>query len=1125
MRNADDGLAQPITDPVTGVYPRALLKPRMAAELSRAARTGAGCSVFLFDVDFFKTVNDTYGHLRGDEVLRQIAERVTGAVRPSDELFRYGGDEFVLLLSDTGRTEAVRLALGITEDVRGREFPGQPPLHVSVSLGVATFPDDGTDATELLACADRRNYLAKARGRGCAVADDADTGAGATPTSSRLWERTGALANVHEFLTKLMVMGRGSLAVVGQPGAGHTRFLDEVAAIAKLRGFDVRTVADGSRPDEPASAGGCGVVMLADLDAAPHLPVAVERLTAAGDPGLFGVVYATSGEPLATGLPALGEAELAPWSPGAVRIWLRTALQGEPSQSLVNWVTGQSGGLPGRVAGELERLRARGGLVPADNGGWTLSSVAAGGQRRLRRLPVPVTELVGRQSERSRVGTMLAGGRLVTLLGPGGIGKTRLALAVAATASRDLTEGAVFVPLADTTEPDQVVAEIAAALEVEPAPGQSLLDSVTERLADASLLLVLDNFEQVLGAAAIIGELLAAGPEVKVLVTSRERLSVYGERVYHVPPLPLPDLDTLGTGSEAVARASMDFPALALFEQRAQDADPEFTLSEETLPAVAGLCRLLDGLPLAIELAAARFDRWNAQQLLTHLSDHLHALGEGPRDLPSRQQSLSGAIDWSVRLLDPQDQQLFTALAVFVGGCTAHAALAVAGGGAGSTGREEPAPGVAEMAASLAALAGKSLLVAETDPDGVERYRMLETIRAYALARLAEGGQTDAVRGRHLEHFAGYAERAGAELAGPHQVEWINRVECDYQNLRTAFGAAMHDGDVDGAARLCLGVWRYWTNGHYIQDGRDWLEQLLEHRRQLGHEAAGQLLYAAALVAAEMDDNERARTLAGSALEEAESAGDRPAVAKAHLGLGHAAIGLGEHQAAADHYRLSLQMSQELGRSEWAAIALGNLAAVALEIGDIDGAEGYAHEALPIERAAGNTRNVVLTLEKLIQVRLIRGDASSARKTLEESVVLSRQLGAAFEAMALYQLGCAMLLEGDREEALRVILDVLDRRRPMGDSQHLAMVLDSLANVVSTDRAELAAELLGAADGVRRRRRLPVPPAVAAQREQTLAAIRTQLDEEALVAARTAGRTAPLELVAARAQDAARVAV
>ncbi|HKS98099.1 MAG TPA: diguanylate cyclase, partial [Rugosimonospora sp.] len=231
----------PATDPVTGTLPRAALQPSLAGALAG----GRDCALFLFDVDFFKTVNDVYGHQRGDEVLRQLAERVDGLLPGTGTLVRYGGDEFVVLLPDTDWQSAVRLALRLTDQVRAHRFDGDPPLHVSISLGVAVYPQDGRDAQSLLACADRRNYLAKRRGRGTAVADDADPVEGTG--DSRLWERDAALSGTHEFLTRLAADRRGALRVEGEPGAGHTRFLREVARLAGLRGFQVLTA--GQRPE------------------------------------------------------------------------------------------------------------------------------------------------------------------------------------------------------------------------------------------------------------------------------------------------------------------------------------------------------------------------------------------------------------------------------------------------------------------------------------------------------------------------------------------------------------------------------------------------------------------------------------------------------------------------------------------------------------------------------------------------------------------------------------------------------------------------------------------------------------------------------------------------------------
>jgi diguanylate cyclase (GGDEF)-like protein len=401
------GLSSTTTDPVTGAYVRALLAPRAEAAL----RHGGSFAVFLFDVDFFKTVNDSYGHQRGDEILRQIAARATSVVRDADELFRYGGDEFVMVLPQVVRGAAVRIALSVVEAIRGSDFPGEPPLRVSISLGVATFPEDGPDLTALLAAADRRNYLAKGRGRAVAVADDADTAA-AVASSGRLLEREAALAAVNDLLTRAETGAAEILTVTGQRGAGHTRFLEEAARIAELRGFTVVKAGTAPLPEAPK------VLLIADIDSGSAVPAALTALRLAP---VLGLIQAAAG-----GAPAVepyggAVTELSPWSSGATRIWLRSNLRGEPSHTLVNWLVGRSGGLPAAADRELRRLRERDGLVATDDG-WTLSSAVLGRAARRSRLPVPMTELVGREGERDRVVTLLGTARLVTLVGPGGIG-------------------------------------------------------------------------------------------------------------------------------------------------------------------------------------------------------------------------------------------------------------------------------------------------------------------------------------------------------------------------------------------------------------------------------------------------------------------------------------------------------------------------------------------------------------------------------------------------------------------------------------------------------------------------------------------------------------------------------
>jgi diguanylate cyclase (GGDEF)-like protein len=1113
-------------DPVTGVLPRAAMTQRLDEAIGHAERTGASMSVFLFDVDFFKTVNDVYGHLRGDLVLRQLCDVVTAAVPETDVLFRYGGDEFVLLLPETGRAGAVQLAVRVIDQVKNAQFPGEPVLHLSVSLGVASFPEDGGDQATLLACADRRNYLAKHRGRGAAVADDVDTTADADAGSSRLWERDTAVAATHDFLTRVQAAGSGALRLTGQPGAGYTRFLTEVDRLAGMRGFAVHAVGPDPDPDPIPVRPGTPILLVADCDAAPRVAQAVADLAGAA-PEVLAVVYATTaGKPAPPpDLPELAVVELSPWSPATLGIWLRSVLRGEPSRTLVSWIARQSGGLPATAAAELDRLRQRHSLVPVGTGGWTVDPAVLRRSRRQVRLPAAMTRLIGREAELRELAGLVRENRLVTLVGAGGIGKTRLSLAAAAAVAEQFDDGVVFVPLDTCTNEDLVIAAIALALRVDEVPGEDLLETLLGHLGEASILLLLDNFEQALSAAPLIGEMLSAVATLQVLATSREALDLYGEQVYTVPPLPLPDISTLPAGAAGVAQARQDSPAVVLFEQRAKNAVTDFALTAETLPVVVALCRQLDGLPLAIELAAAQVDRMDPAALLEHLRQHLSTLGAGPSNRPERQQTLRGALEWSYALLDAEQQRDFAALSVFVGGCTTEAAADVAQLAGPAYGPAEPPPDQADdwqekATRRLDLLVRKSLLAVDVQDDGGRRYRMLETIRAYATTMLASHYAAHTVHDRHAGYYAGLAERAATGLESPDQVRWVEWLERDYPNLRSAVSWALDSADVDSARRICQGLWRYWRRGSHLGEGREWLDRVLAAGDHMTANQRARLLYPAAVLAATQDDHETATRLGWQGLRLAESEQDLPTVAQARNVLGAAALAAGQYDTAAEHFRQSLAICHQTGEARGTAIAMGNLAKLSLRIGAIDEAGEYIEQCLALERAAGNSGGILLGLECQGDILLAQGRLAEARGVLAESLALSRDLGDLFgEAMALHQLASVAATEGDRPQALDRFLTAIRLRYEVEDREGLAVTLECVAEVIADGDPELGVRLLAAADVLRERHRLPVPPEQEPKRDSVLRRARIRLGDLTFTAAGQAGRVAPLELIMDQVHD------
>jgi predicted ATPase len=667
-----------------------------------------------------------------------------------------------------------------------------------------------------------------------------------------------------------------------------------------------------------------------------------------------------------------------------------------------------------------------------------------------------------------------------------------------------------------------VVAAIAQAAGVAEMPDQPLLDGVIGQLAGCSMLLVLDNLEQVQDAGPAIGCLLEEAPSVSVLVTSREPLMVYGEQVYRVPALPLPDLTRINADEAGVARVLAESPAVALFDQRARGAHAGWVLTADQLPAVAELCHRLDGLPLAIELAAARTDRLRPTELLEHLVGHLDALGDGPRNRPQRQQSLRGAIDWSIALLDADDRRLFESLGVFAGGFTLAAAHGVGDYGAPESTAEDDSLALKTLAARLAQLVNKSLLVAEPAPDGTPRYRMLKTIHAHAKVRLSLAGGADRARGRHLAHYVAVSAEAAAGMAGPDQAEWAERLRWEYANLRAAMEWALEHDDGAAAGRVCMGLWRYWRNGGHILEGREWLHKVLSAPGALSDQERTHLLYPAAVLAATQDDTEAAARFSQECLHLSGRVGDRRSAAQARNILGVTALALGHADAAGEHFRFSLDVWQDLDEPAGMAIALGNLAKVALRLGDIPTASDDINRCLALERAAGNSRGVLLGLECLGEILLAKGDLPAARANCAEALTLARELGDVFgEAMALHQSGLVAQAEGNTGAALELFLGALERRHEVGDREDLAVSLDSVAELTVADDPRLAVELLSAVHALRRRSALATPPDGEARRAGVLAAARAALGEQPFAAAWQAGGTAPLDLVVDRALDSA----
>jgi predicted ATPase/DNA-binding XRE family transcriptional regulator len=755
-------------------------------------------------------------------------------------------------------------------------------------------------------------------------------------------------------------------------------------------------------------------------------------------------------------------------------------------------------------------------------------------------LPTPPTPLIGRVAERAAVHAALGASRLVTLTGVGGTGKTRLALQVAADVSDAFPDGAWFISLASIADPHLVASAIADTLGLLEAGRQALVDGLRGYLRDKELLLVLDNFEHLLEAAPLLGELLAGCPGLTILVTSRAVLHLSAEQVYPVPPLSLPDRQPRPAGASLA-----DSDAVALFVARAHVATAAFVLTDENAAAVAEICHRLDGLPLAIELAAARVRVLPPAALLGRLSRRLGVLTGGARDLPERQQTLRGTIDWSYHLLRPDERTLFARLSVFAGGCTIQAAEAVCN-----------RDGDLDILEEMTSLVEKSLLhpLGEHEPI----FRMLETIREYAAEQLETRGEGARLARLHAEYYRGVAEEAEAHLRGPDQVVWLDRMETELDNVRAALTWAREQGEIDLGLRIASALWRFYQARGHLTEGRGWLEGLLGLQEPSGGAGApavraGALVQASRLAHAQ-GDIARAATLAEDGLQLSRQLGDKQVVAGALITLGHAALVWGDGQRADLYCQEALALAQEMGDIWGIAEALHHLGTQAMSQGNYGRAVDRYEESLVLWRECGDGLHLGVTLIKLGDLAsYFGGDANKAARLYEESLALHRDLadtrgmghalaaladlareqgdferaeGLAAESLQLLHgleerhitawvtavLADVVLKQGDAARALALLRQSLVLAQTVGDRKIIAYMLDDLGRVAwDQARPERAARLCGAAAALRDAEATTIMPQQQSTYDHFLAELRQALGEDAFAVAWERGRVMSLE--------------
>jgi predicted ATPase/DNA-binding XRE family transcriptional regulator len=725
-------------------------------------------------------------------------------------------------------------------------------------------------------------------------------------------------------------------------------------------------------------------------------------------------------------------------------------------------------------------------------------------------LPSPLTRLIGRKQDIAAVRNALLRGeaRLLTLLGPPGIGKTSLTIEVARDVQTAFSDGVSFVALAPLSDPALVLATIAQMLAVKETAGQPLLNRLKAALHTKRMLLVLDNFEHLLDAAPLVVELLEACVGLKALVSSRAALHVRGERLYPVPPLLLPDLAQLPT-TAALAR----IPAVALFVERAQAALPHFQLTDENAAAVAAICVRLEGLPLALELAAARSRLLPPPTLLERLEQRLAVLTDGARDLPPRHRTLRAAIGWSEELLDASEQRLFRRLGVFVDGWTLQAAEAVC-----NADGDLPWDAVD----GLAALLDQSLVRQFEAPDGKPRFTMLETIREYACEKLDESGEAERVRQRHRDFFIAFAEQAEPKLKGAQQLEWLDRLEVEYDNLRAAWNCAI-ESDAELALRLASAFLEFWSMRGNPSEGRQWLGQLILRTDQWGKTAQrAHVLRVAGQLANYQHDIVAARRLFEQALDIARSAGDKKEIASALLWAAWSALRQHDDQIGWSFSQEALTLYQEL-QDQWGmAMAFYHLADAAMTQGHYGEAEKFLIKSLATYREVGDNFQVGHVLNALGEVTRLQGDYERAGTFYEETIEILKAQRSVTLLMPLFNLAWVTLHGGDYHRAKALFQESLSLCKEDENTPGLILCLAGLAGVLGmTGNLDQAARLFGAVESLYERvgGGGRMHPADQKEIDQYVAAVRAKLGDSAFMKAWSKGQTMSLDQVLAEALE------
>jgi len=1046
-------------------------------------RYGQTFSIVLLDIDYFKSINDAFGHIRGDEILTELAQRITLIVRKTDIVFRYGGDEFVILLPNTDSVNATNLGQRLLEQIRAIPFPGTQPLTVTISAGIASFPEDAQTAEALFEIADQRHYSAKSHGRNRLVFENTTaTKRSVIEEVSRLIERDQALTSLHHFLDTLPDQGRGVLRVTAEPGCGSSRFLIETRKASNLRGFAtihlkgkpalkyrlnsviyealkeaLPTGLKGFHPgifdpnneqqllgilqqwiDEKGKIG--VLITLDDIQYIDRSSLsAVRALFFLNQFQTLGLVYTDKGNTQQRGFPfdisLQGSVILTPLTQNGIMIWLRHSLQWEPPSDLVEWLHQQTQGLPGNIYKSIHLLQEE-RILKSTEQGWEvaqnfsafplstrLSQLSTQPYQNLPNLP---TELVGRHEELSKLSILLVEERLVTITGQGGVGKSRLALQAAAENLDRFPKGVYFVSPETFNSPNELEYAIADSVKVKFSDSRPPRDQLVDYLKDKEILLVLDDFDRVPGAVDCLAELLAKASMIHCLVSSRSRTGIRIEYPFELTGLPYPeDENTLDFET---------YSAVQLFLQCARRIQPDFFILESDKADIARICKFVGGNALGIELAAALVNIVPFSEIAHQLEKNLANFEADSPDGSNRMKSIQSILDSFWLLLSKSEQDILCRLSIFNGSFTEEAGRTISGA----------------SLFFLDALSAKSIIMRDT----LGLYHLHVLLRQHLFQKLSlipgEPANTQALHCRYYTDIVFKAFRsnyAGSEKTAS------ELIASDISNIRSAWAWAAENCYLDELNNSIMGLFRYYEIKGQYKTGLEFFlftgQCLEQHCIQQPPNKLNKLLGKINALSG------RFYCLLGgyedgiAKLEQSvaifEQNNDAAETALAQYELSELARAYGDYPKAIHLLEECLTYYTRVNDLPLIGDTLNSLGLVFSAMGNIIKSKHLFTESLSIFKALGDQGKIAMVLNNLGNLAMENNQLPEAKQMFEESLALSKQVETNdLRASILNSLGNISRSSTNYAESEIYLKEALQLRRNMNSTP---LVLESLVGI------------------------------------------------------------------------------